>query len=129
MRSTVNWGRRLVRSIGFASRSRWRKRSRAVPRDKTRPARQGSGWCVAGLGRSRGSMTEGAAGAGTGRRAAQAGVRDRPLHGRADEDRGVVDAIAASTGTVAAAAIDLIAVILVVGHPVDVVEGLVVVAQ
>src|SRR5438876_550408 len=70
------------------------------------------------------------AAAGPGGRTAQAGVGDRPLHGRADEDRGVVDPrAAAAAAACAAAAVDLVAVVLVVGNPVDVVEGLVVVAQ
>src|SRR5262249_53229112 len=58
---------------------------------------------------------------GAGRRAAHAAVRDSPLHGRADEHRGVVDAAIRTTGH-AAAAVDLVAVVLVVGHPVDVVQ-------
>src|SRR5262249_38625084 len=84
----------------------------------------------AGVGRDSGDVRLMAVGPAAGhvRRTAQAGVRDGPLHRRADEDRGIVDARAAAP-TSAAAAVDLVAVVLVVGNPVDVVEGLVVVAQ
>src|SRR5439155_14661908 len=50
-----------------------------------------------------------------------------PLERRADEDRGVVDFPTVPTST--AAAVDLVAVVLVVGHPVDVVQRVVVVLQ
>src|SRR5262249_1930351 len=49
-----------------------------------------------------------------------------PLNGRGHEDRGVVDATAAVG---AAGGVDLITVVLVVRHPVDGVEGAVVVPQ
>src|SRR5262249_60691648 len=65
------------------------------------------------------------------RRAAQAAIRPRPLHRGGDEHRGVVDPLAAAgAGPAAAAAgVDLVAVVLVVGDPVDVVEVAVVVLQ
>src|SRR5262249_23001745 len=58
--------------------------------------------------------------------AAEAAVRGCPLHRRADEDRGVIDAGAAAIGAVAAA-IDLVAVVLVIGDPVNVIQGAVVI--
>src|SRR5947208_2705947 len=61
-------------------------------------------------------------------RAAGIVVGDCPLQHRADEDRGVVDP-AARTAVGAAAAVDLVAVVLVVGHPVDVIQRVVVVLQ
>src|SRR5262245_12022930 len=65
-----------------------------------------------------------------GRWTAEAGVRHCPLHRRTDEDGGIVDAGAAATAAaVATAAIDLVAVVLVVGDPVDVIQVLVVVPQ
>src|SRR5205823_6071904 len=76
-----------------------------------------------------GHAARGAA-AGAARGAAQAAVGRRPLHAGADEHRGVVDAPAAAGAAAAAATgVDLVAVVLVVGHPVDVVEGAVVVLQ
>src|SRR5437773_2372364 len=74
-------------------------------------------------------VTARAAAVGTGGRAAQAAVGHGPLHVGADEHRGVVDALAAAALAAAAVRVDLVAVVLVVGHPVNVVEGAVVVLQ
>src|SRR5437867_3170909 len=50
--------------------------------------------------------------------AAQAAVRHRPVHGRADEHRSVLNALGPATGAAAAhAGVDLVAVVLVVGDP------------
>src|SRR4051812_12810131 len=64
----------------------------------------------------------------TGGRAIQAAVRNGPLHRRADEHRGGLNPLAARAASArsAAAAVDLVAVVLVVGDPVEVVEGAVV---
>ena len=61
-------------------------------------------------------------------RTAQAAVGNRPLHGRADEDRSELNALAAAART-HAARVDLVAVVLVVGHPVDIIKHAVVTAQ
>src|SRR5207302_10624760 len=63
-----------------------------------------------------------------GRRTVQAAVGDGPLHGGADEHRGELDAVAAAAGSTALA-VDLVAVVLVVGDPVHVVEHAVVTAE
>src|SRR5262249_13650388 len=76
---------------------------------------------------SRAAVARGAAGAGG--RATRAGVGDGPLHIGHYEHRGVVDSATAAARTAAAAAIDLIAVVFVVRHPIDVIEGAVVVFQ
>src|SRR5438876_1142740 len=62
-----------------------------------------------------------------GGRTAQAAVGHGPLHGGTDEHGGVVDP--AGTAGAGAAAVDLIAVVLVIGDPVHVVEGAIVTFQ
>src|SRR6516165_471890 len=56
-----------------------------------------------------------------GRRTVEIAVRDRPLHGRVDEHRRELDALAAAAVAVAAG-VDLVAVVLVVGYPVDMIQ-------
>src|SRR5579875_524931 len=60
--------------------------------------------------------------------AAGAGIGDGPLHAGHYEDWGVIDPAAAAAGT-AATTVDLIAVVFVIGHPIDVIEGAVVIFQ
>ena len=76
-----------------------------------------------------GRAAHAAAAAGSDRRAAHAVVRGRPLHAGHHEDRSVIDATTAAAWTTAATGVDLVAVVLVVGHPVDVVQGAVVVLE
>src|SRR5207249_4150242 len=96
-------------------------KGREVREDFPAPIREGSGWSsqplIGRAGRRRGV----AAARG---RPLDAAVGNGPLHAGADEHRGVVDALAAAGA--AAADVNLVAVVLVVRHPVDVIEGRVV---
>ena len=76
---------------------------------------------------SRTAEARGAAGASG--RSTGAGVGDGPLHVGHHEHRGVIDTAAAAAGAAATAAIDLIAVVLVVRNPINVIEGAIVVFQ
>src|SRR5258708_6431129 len=80
-----------------------------------------------GTGQDESWYADGLVAAWAGRRTAEAGVGHRPLHRGAHEHRRVVDSLAAARTV--ATSVNLVAVVLVVGDPVNVVESAVVVLQ
>src|SRR4051812_45298139 len=84
---------------------------------------------IAGEAAHGGASAGGTEAGAAGRRTAERAVGDGPLHLRGDEHRGELDALVAAIAVAAAAGVDLVAVVLVVGDPVDVVQRPVVAAQ
>src|SRR5262245_36938235 len=78
---------------------------------------------------ARHAAVRGVAGRSADRRTLQAAVRHGPLHRRADEDRCELNALRAAARAAVASRVDLVAVILVIGHPVDVIQRAVIAAQ
>src|SRR5438128_1080515 len=94
----------------------------AEPAGRRAEAAGAAGAAEAGEGLHRGA-------AGAARGAGKHLIGDGPLHARADEDRRELHASCPAAGAAAAAGVDLVAVVLVVGDPVDAIEHAVVAAQ